>query len=41
MSVEKEEFKPGGARAGPEDACAACWVRTGRRSQALYWYLDE
>ena len=31
MSVEKEEFKPGGARAGPEDACAARWVRTGRR----------
>ncbi len=31
MSVEKEEFKPGGARAGPEDACGACWVQTGRR----------
>ncbi len=31
MSVEEEEFKPGGARAGPEHACGACWVRTGRR----------
>ena len=29
--VEKGEFKPGGARVGPEDACWACWVRMGRR----------
>eukprot|EP00985_Skeletonema_marinoi_P027024 scaffold21542_cov129-Skeletonema_marinoi.AAC.1 len=30
-SVEKGELKPGGARAEPEDACGACWVRVGRR----------
>eukprot|EP00984_Skeletonema_dohrnii_P024112 scaffold13207_cov111-Skeletonema_dohrnii-CCMP3373.AAC.2 len=30
-SVEKGELKPGGARAVPEDACGACWVRVGRR----------
>eukprot|EP00984_Skeletonema_dohrnii_P022320 scaffold11453_cov78-Skeletonema_dohrnii-CCMP3373.AAC.2 len=29
-SVEKGELKPGGARAVPEDACGACWVRVGR-----------
>eukprot|EP00985_Skeletonema_marinoi_P032525 scaffold39165_cov180-Skeletonema_marinoi.AAC.3 len=30
-SVEKGELKPGGARAVPEDARGACWVRVGRR----------
>eukprot|EP00984_Skeletonema_dohrnii_P022108 scaffold11221_cov144-Skeletonema_dohrnii-CCMP3373.AAC.3 len=29
--TEKGELKPGGARAVPEDACGACWVRVGRR----------
>ncbi len=31
MSVEEGEFKPGGTRVGPGDACGACWVRIGRR----------
>ena len=32
MPVEKGELKPGGARAGPEDACGACWAGIGRRT---------
>ncbi len=38
MSVEKEEFKPGGARAGPEEPC---WVLLVDDDYVLRTYVPQ